>query len=848
MPSGPPSQNYPAQSPPGFPPQPGMQGPPQPSQYPSGYPSQQPQQGYPPQSPPGFQPQQDYTGGMHYPNNRPQAAPQKKLDPDNMPSRIQVMEDDRKNRSGEFRTEARGALPPLVTTQFTVQDGGNCSPRYVRSTMYSVPTTADIMKQVGVPFGLVISPLAKTIEGEMEPPEADFSQCGGPVRCARCKAYMAPFMQFVDGGRRFHCPMCKATTEVPETYFAHMDALGQRMDKYQRPELCLGSYELLVSEEYCRGSKFPNPPALIFILDVSYSNVKSGLVSLLCSRMMDILAEVTNDRLRVGFITFASSVHFYNIKSSLVKPELLEVTDVHDMFMPLLDGFLGSVEEAGPALQALMTQLPQLFQDTRQTETLLMPAIQAGLEALKANNTTGKLLVFNSSLPIYDAPGKLANREDRKMLGTDKEKTVLTPANQAYNNLGQECVNEGVSVDLFVFNNAYVDLATIGQVSRLTGGQIYKYTYFQADTDGERLIEDVRRNIGRPTAYDAVMRVRTSTGIRPTDFYGHMYMSNTTDMEFGSMDSDKAVALELKHDDKLVPEEGVIIQVAFLYTSAHGVRKVRVHNLSLNCTPTMADIYRYCELDSLMNFLAKQCAAKISEASPRALRDALINRTATILATYRKHCASPGSSLGQLILPECLKLLPLYANSLLRCDAISGGPEISLDDRSFALYCTSVMDIPTSVVYLYPHMISLHDLDPALDEMPVQERCSYEKLQPDGAYLIDNSIYMFLWVGSNLSPQWVESVFGVPSAAQIDTDRSNLPELPNALSRRVLDIVDYVKSNRPRSMRLTVVLQKDKLEVVLRQFLIEDRGYTEQQMSYVDFLCHIHKEIRNQLS
>lgn len=31
------------------------------------------------------------------------------------------------------------------------------------------------------------------------------------------------------------------------------------------------------------------------------------------------------------------------------------------------------------------------------------------------------------------------------------------------------------------------------------------------------------------------MRVRTSTGVRPTDFYGHFYMSNTTDMELASI-------------------------------------------------------------------------------------------------------------------------------------------------------------------------------------------------------------------------------------------------------------------------------------------------------------------------
>lgn len=53
------------------------------------------------------------------------------------------------------------------------------------------------------------------------------------------------------------------------------------------------------------------------------------------------------------------------------------------------------------------------------------------------------------------------------------------PQNNVYNNLGQECVGGGCSVDLFIFNNSYVDIATIGQICRLTGGEVYKYTYFQ---------------------------------------------------------------------------------------------------------------------------------------------------------------------------------------------------------------------------------------------------------------------------------------------------------------------------------------------------------------------------------
>lgn len=282
-------------------------------------------------------------------------------------------------------------------------------------------------------------------------------------------------------------------------------------------------------------------PAFIFIIDVSYNTIKSGLVHLLCSQIKEILKNLPVDqgqdksKVRVGFITYNSTVHFYNIKSSLAQPQMMVVGDVQEMFMPLLDGFLCHPEESAAVIDALMEEIPRMFVDTKETETILYPAIQAGLEALKASNASGKLLVFNSTLPIAEAPGKLKNRDDRKLLGTDKEKTVLTPQTTAYNQLGQECVQQGCSVDLFVFNNAYIDIATIGQVSRLTGGEVYKYTYFQAELDGKRLIEDIIKNISRPIAFDAVMRVRTSAGIRPTEFYGHFYMSNTTDVELASI-------------------------------------------------------------------------------------------------------------------------------------------------------------------------------------------------------------------------------------------------------------------------------------------------------------------------
>lgn len=850
---------------PGHPPMPFQQAPLQQHQQQSHLPPTQQQQGgydsmgsrYPssPNYPPGM------SGPMPGPPSQPMPPQQqaRRLDPDQMPSAIQVMEDDKRTRSGPFATNQKGLVPPLVTTPYLTQDQGNSGPRFVRSSMYSVPALPDMMKQTAVPFGLVICPFAQLEEGEQAPPVVDMGELG-PVRCGRCKAYMCPFMQFIDGGRRFQCPFCKATTEVPAEYFQHLDHTGMRMDKYQRPELCLGSYEFVGTKDYCRNNVFPKPPAYIFVLDVSYNNVKSGLVHLLCQNIKSILQHLPRESVggqsgtsRVGFITYSKEVHFYNIKASLAQPQMMVVGDVEDMFMPLLDGFLCDPVESEHIIDQLMVQIPTMFADSRETETILGPAIKAGLEALKAADCVGKLLVFHSSLPIAEAPGRLKSRDERKLLGTDKERTVLSPQTTFYNQIGQECAGVACRVDLFVANNAFVDLATIGQVARLTGGQVYKYTYFQADLDGERLVEDVRRNVEQTVAFDSIMRVRTSTGVRPVDFYGHFFMSNTTDVETAGIDSDQAMTIEIKHDDKLTDEDGVYIQVALLFTSPGGQRRLRIHNLALSVCTQMADLYRSCDLDTVMNLLMKQSVTKLTESTPKQIRDSLINRSAQVLACYRKNCASP-SSPGQLILPECMKLLPLYINCLLNCDALSGGSDMSIDDRTFNMFAVQTMHVGASLAYLYPRLVPLLDASaPASpsdqDEvvLPSPVRCTGDKLRDDGVYVLDNGIHMFLWIGLSVSPEWIHGVFGTNSAAQIDIDRTKLIELDNPRSQQVRSVIAQLRSTRQRHMRLTLVRPRDKLEFVFRKFLVEDK-HGDASSSYVDFLCHLHKEIRNLLN
>lgn len=62
---------------------------------------------------------------------------------------------------------------------------------------------------------------------------------------------------------------------------------------------------------------------------------------------------------------------------------------------------------------------------------------------------------------------------------------------------------------------------------------------------------------------------------------------------------------------------------------------------------------------------------------------------------------------------------------------------MTIDDRSFVMYTLNTMDIPSSVVYYYPRLIPLHDMqDTKSSDIPLPIRCSAEKLCEDGAYLL----------------------------------------------------------------------------------------------------------------
>lgn len=797
-------------------------------------------------------PQPGVPGGFPSGPSQLSGPPQKKLDLDSIPSPIQVIENDQQRYEGQiYTTNIRGQVPPLVTSQFAVQDQGNASPRFMRCTTYSLPCTADLAKQCQVPLAAIIKPLATLPKNETPLYVVNHGETG-PIRCNRCKAYMCPYMQFIEGGRRFQCGFCNCVNEVPVFYFQHLDHMGRRVDFYERPELSLGSYECVATLDYCKNNKPPNPPAFIFMIDVSYSNIKSGLVKMICDELKTLLEKLPKEEgcesslIKVGFVTYNKVLHFYNVKSALAQPQMMVVSDTAEMFVPLLDGFLVNYQDSKAVIYNLLDQIPDMFADTNESETVFAPVIQAGVEALKAAECSGKLFIFHSAMPTAEAPGKLKNRDDKKLVNTDKEKTLFQPQKGVYEQLAKDCVANGCSVDLFLFPSQYVDLSTMASVPSHTGGSVFKYNNFQMETDGDHFLRDLRKDVQKTIGFDAVMRVRTSTGFRATDFFGAVHMNNTTDVEMAAVDCDKAVTVEFKHDDALAEDTGALIQCALLYTTLSGQRRLRIHNLSLNCSSQLSDLYKSCETDSLINFFAKTAYRAILNQPIKNVREILVNQTAHILACYRKNCASP-SPPSQLVLPDAMKVFPVYMNSLMKTAPLVASTELPTDDRAHQRLSVMGMSVEETQLLLYPRLIPLHNLDPGSDAVPAPVRCSEERLSDSGMFLLENGHSMFLWLGQASSPDLIQSVFNLPSLAHLQPNMSSLPELDTPLSKKVRSVVGDLLEKRSNSMKLHVVRQKDKPEMLFRQFLVEDKGLYNGA-SYMDFLCHVYREVRQLLT
>ena len=98
-------------------------------------------------------------------------------------------------------------------------------------------------------------------------------------------------------------------------------------------------------------------------------------------------------------------------------------------------------------------------------------------------------------------------------------------------------------------------------------------------------------------------------------------------------------------------------------------------------------------------------------------------------------------------------------------------------------------------------------------------------------------------------PHTTTTTAGVPSVDSLPSDGSplHLPRLDTPLSQAVHALLDEVRRQRSAFLRLRVLRRGDPLEPAFYHALVEDRSPTAG-MSYVEFLCFVHRQIQNKLA
>ena len=337
-------------------------------------------------------------------------------------------------------------------------------------------------------------------------------------------------------------------------------------------------------------------------------------------------------------------------------------------------------------------------------------------------------------------------------------------------NLAEKCLLNRICVDVFILhedrllsdrykkkedNLVFKDIAILSECSDRTGGNTHYVTgSFKKNENCMRLNEELSHTIGQAYSADVILKLRTNNGLKLHNYYGvGNYQPLVGEVEYSGIGSDTTFCFTLRHDSNTVlkDDDKCHLQLAILYTDINMRRLVRVLNLTLTASVSPAVIFRHTDLDCVITTITKIAVEKalnyplsfknnipitgmttITDNMP--CRDWLVSTAADILKQYRKHC-SPQSPRGQLILPEPLKLLPLYTLGLLKHTAFvenfpipkksTMGPLtfgnvqrlcVRASERAFELRRLRSLPVRSTICTIYPRFYSFRHCENFVNE------------------------------------------------------------------------------------------------------------------------------------
>ncbi|CAH8842219.1 unnamed protein product [Trichobilharzia szidati] len=614
---------------------------------------------------------------------------------------------------------------PMLTTPI------NCDSDIMRCTLTNVPSNSKLLTRCRLPLGLVMHPFRDLTN-------LHTIHTTTIVRCRSCRTYINPFVQFMDSGRRWRCPVCFLSNTVPDDFY-YDPGTQTYGDPSRRPEIRSATVEFIAPSEYM--VRPPQPATYLFCFDVSHNAIATGYLQLACQRLEALISRIPGDsRRQVAFMTFNSSVHYYKLSGETMR--MLICPDLEDIFLPDNEGLLNRIDDCTDVLREFLLHLHENFIGTNDTGNCLGSALQAAQKLI--GSTGGRITVFNTCLPNIGV-GALSLREEPSDRCSVEIKH-LNLSTDFYKTFALDCAHQQVAVDMFIFNSQYCDIATISGASRFSSGTIHHYPdfcyspqihdalldnvqsnsttqttnatsnnynkcQFSECVEVERFRRDFDRYLVRKIGFEAVMRIRCTQGLSIQTFHGSCFVRSTDLMSLPNVSPDSGYAVQLDLSESLERCGTVCCQAAVLYTSSKGDRRIRVHTLCLPVVHTPTEVFQGADQGAIACLLSKMAVDRTITSGLSNAREALANAVADALSAYITSCSiSPNcsSTTYGLPCPPNLRLLPLYICGLLRFKAFRVGVVTRLDDRSAALERIKSAPPNDLITLMYPKLYAVH--------------------------------------------------------------------------------------------------------------------------------------------
>ena len=743
----------------------------------------------------------------------------------------------------------------------------NTSSDFIQTSYSVFPKSTELKKQIVMPFALNISPLSNYSDNPL--PIFDYSKSYELPRCKnmKCRAYINPYVDLIQGNEQWRCNICKNINEIPD-YFNIEEKLVDKdnSDNNKESELNSGTYEFISYKEILLKETTNIISHNYFILiDISYDAIKTGFTPCVLESLKDCINNnnfygYDNFLIKMCIITYDDQIHFYPININNDNEQnnisMLSINEsINNLFIPTnQDNILVDLKKNKNKFIQIIENIQNLINSENYKTT---KEANRFFDVLKicdilGEKTGGKILIFSGS-----NLSKLEYMNNKNDSDNIKSKYKTTDGGKI-GKLGISLSIHDLGVNIFQSNNTYTNIKTLNQLIINSNGNFFFYKNFSYELHYKNIFNQIHKTLQNQIIFECGLRLRFSHNISIKEYVTPVLLYNKDTIFFPNLDPEQSFSfiLELsynKDEDKIkeytINDEYTYIQGSFFYKRGDGKNLIRVFNLCFPVSNYPKDIYDSINTEFLGALNSQKTIMNANRS--KNLFDAVCNLEKEIFLMYKSYFNNLNMIKREL--SEEMKIYALYILGLFKnCLFNKNDKGINNDDDLTNFYFSKLQKfkIEEILCFIYPRIYPLDNILTQNDTNTFPQMINNNKeslINSGNIFLIDNGFYLILYLKNTTEQNIIYELFGENDINNIDIEKINegnifdYNENSSEIKNKIVEIIFNIRNSKTLFQNLKIVLEgiNEQKGKILNEILIEDNFNKDFPYSYDKFLNKI---------